>query len=130
MKNRDIFENALRILAQSSVAGDTEDYAERAPFLIADFCTEALDLNTRLCEATGKTPITEFERVWLPLEENFPLLDRLAPIACLYVAAMLILDEDDELSDKLYARFCDKLASVWKEIPALLESIKEKYFHK
>ena len=130
LKNREIYENALRILAQSTVVGENEDYAERAPYLIASFCTEALEINRHLCEALGKTPIEDFERVWLPLEENFPLLDRLAPIACLYVAAMLILDEDSETSDKLYARCCEKLAALWHEIPAILQKIKDKYFTK
>ena len=87
-------------------------------------------LNTKLCEALGKTPITKFDRVLIPLEENFPLVDRLAPIACLYLAAMLILDEDAESSDKLYARCCEKIAALWKEIPAIIHKIKEKYFNK
>ena len=130
MKNRDIYETALRILAQSTVTGENEDFEERAPYLIASFCSEALEINRHLCEALGKTPITDFERVWLPLEETFPLLDRLAPIACLYLAAMLILDEDSETSDKLYARYCEKLTALWQEIPAVIEKIKEKYFHK
>ena len=130
MKNRDIYENALRILAQSTAAGENEDFEERAPYLIASFCTEALEINRHLCEAIGKTPMSDFERVWLPLEENFPLIDRLAPIACLYLAAMLILDEDGDTSDKLYARYCEKITALWQEIPAAIEKIKEKYFSK
>lgn len=130
LKNREIYENALRILAQNLPGTDNEDFADRAPYLIASFCTEALEINRHLCEALGKTPISEFERVWLPLEENFPLADRLAPIACLYLAAMLILDEDAEISDKLYARYCEKITALWHEIPAMLHKIKDKYFNK
>ena len=130
MKNRDIYENALRILAQSTLVGENEDFEERAPYLIANFCSEAMEINRHLCEAIGKTPVGEIESVWLSLEENFPLLDRLAPIACLYLAAMLILDEDGETSDKLYARYCEKITSLWQEIPAVIEKIKEKYFNK
>ena len=130
MKNRDIYESALRILAQSSVLGENEDFEDRAPYLLASFCSEALEINRHLCEALGMTPLTQMDSVLLPLEETFPLLDRLAPIACLYLAAMLILDEDGETSDKLYARYCEKITALWHEIPAVIEKIKEKYFHK
>ena len=130
MTNRDIYDSALKILAQSNLSSDNEDFAERAPYLIASFCAEALELNRHLCEALGKTPIASFDRVLIPLEENFPLVDRLAPIACLYLAAMLILDEDAETSDKLYARCCEKIAALWKEIPAIIHKIKDKYFNK
>lgn len=130
MKNRDIYDSALRILAQSMPGTENNDFEERAPYLLASFCGEVLDLNRHLCEALGKSPLTEFERVWIPLEENFPLADRLAPIACLYLAAMLILDEDAEISDKLYARYCEKITALWHEIPAMLHKIKDKYFNK
>ena len=130
MKNKDIYKSALSLISEDPSKEQNEDLAERAPYLIASFCTEALEINRHLCEALGKTPVSDFERVWLPLEESFPLLDRLAPIACLYLAAMLILDEDGETSDKLYARYCEKLTALWQEIPATLEKIKEKYFHK
>jgi hypothetical protein len=130
LKNRDIYESALRILAQSAAAGENTDFEERAPYLIASFCADTLELNRHLCEAAGKSPLAGFEKVWISLEENFPLIDRLAPIACLYLAAMLILDEDGEISDKLYARYCDKITEIWQEIPAVIEKIKEKYFSK
>ena len=128
MKNREIYENALRILAQSTTAGENEDYEERAPYLIASFCTEAEDTDRYLRLALGEAMAATFEKVWLALEADFPLLDRLAPVACLYVAAMLVLDEDSTLSDKLYERYCDIMSRIRSGIPAALEHILDAYF--
>ncbi|MBQ8330979.1 MAG: hypothetical protein IJX94_00590 [Clostridia bacterium] len=128
MKNREIYENALRILAQNTTSGENEDYEERAPYLIASFCTEAEDTDRFLRLALGEAVAATFEKVWLALEADFPLLDRLAPVACLYVAAMLILDEDGDLSDKLYERYCDIMSGIRSDIPATLESISDTYF--
>ncbi|MBQ9783399.1 MAG: hypothetical protein IJW44_02655 [Clostridia bacterium] len=128
MTNREIYENSLRLLAQGVVSGENEDYEERAPYLIASFCTEAEEIDSYLRKALGMAAAQSFGKVWLALEEEFPLLERLAPVACLYLAAMLILDEDSELSDKLYDRYCDAISSIRNGIPAALESIVDRYF--
>ncbi len=128
MKNQDIFDNALRILGQPTVNGENEDYEERAPYLIAAFCTEAVRLDEAFRKLIGDSSVVDFHKVWLPLDTDFPLLDRLAPLACLYVAAMLVLDENSELSDKLYDRYCDGMSTAWSEIPAAIQSIEKKYF--
>ena len=58
MKNQEILNSALKIIAQTPLTGDAEDYAERAPYLIASFCAEALELNNHLLAASGKTPFS------------------------------------------------------------------------
>lgn len=128
MTNREIYESSLRVLAQSVTTGENEDYEERAPYLIAAFCTEAEEMDGYLRQALGMETSPSFGKVWQDLDEEFPLLERLAPAACLYLAAMLILDEDGELSDKLYDRYCDAMSSLRNGIPATLESIVDRYF--
>ena len=128
MTNRDIYESALRLLAQQVAEGENEDYEERAPYLIAAFCTEAEDTDLYLRQSLGLGACRAFQKVWLDLDETFPLCDRLAPVGCLYLAAMLVLDEDSELSDKLYDRYCDAISLIRSGLPASLESIEEVYF--
>ena len=128
MKNREIYENALRLLALSAHEDVNEDYEERAPFLIASFCTEALDVDRFLRESIGESPATNFGKVWMELSEEFPLLERLAPIACLYVAAMLVIEENSDLSDRLYDLYSQRLSAVWNGITSVVDSIKEQYF--
>ena len=45
-----------------------------------------------------------------------------------YLASMLLIDENSELSDTLYDRFCSAVATITSEIPAVVEKIKDKYF--
>ncbi len=127
MKNRQIYDAALRLLAESTVDGENEDYEERAPYLLAAFCTEMTELNAKLCKSQGNTPVAH-DAVLLPLEENFPLADRLSAAATLYLSAMLILEDDEERSDKLYAQYCDAVSRISDAIPATLEPIPNQYF--
>ena len=70
---------------------------------------------------------SEADCVFLPLEDDFPCADRFASAAALYLAAMLIIDENIELSDKLFDRYCDIMATIHSEIPAKIEKIAQKY---
>ncbi|MBE6547212.1 MAG: hypothetical protein E7668_07265 [Ruminococcaceae bacterium] len=127
MINQTIYENALRLLGLSSDAEGNEDYEDRAPYLIASFCSEAEKTDGLLRRSLGLEPTPVFGHVWLALDELFPLSEQLAPIACLYVAAMLVLDEDSELSDTLYDRFCDAMLTLRGSIAASVEAIRDIY---
>ncbi len=127
MKNQSIYDAALRLLAESTVAGENADYEERAPFLLAAFCTETAHLDSRYRHAADSEVVLR-EAVCLPLEEEFPLSDRFTTAAALYLAAMLILDSDEERSDKLYAQYCDAIMRISQAIPATLMPITDKYF--
>lgn len=127
MKNRQIYEAALRLLAESTVDGENEDYEERAPYILAAFCTEMTELNRQLSSKNGAS-FAEYDPVFLPLDESFPLADRLSVAATMYLAAMLILESDEERSDKLYAQYCDAVSRISDAIPATLEPISNQYF--
>ena len=124
MKNRQIYEAALRLLAESTVDGENEDYEERAPYILAAFCTEMTALSRHLSAKNGN----EYDPVFLPLDDTFPLAGRLSAAATMYLAAMLILESDEERSDKLYAQYCDAVSRISDEIPATIEPISNRYF--
>ena len=65
--------------------------------------------------------------LYIDLDSEFPLADRFAPAAAYYMAALLILDEDVELYEKLFDRWCDALASISAEIPFVKGSIADVY---
>ena len=127
MKNRDIYKAALHILAQPISDDENEDFEDRAPFLISAFCFDVLEIDTVLRKLLNLKPIGNFNRVYLPLDEDFPLVDKLAHPAAKYLAAMLVIDENPELSDKLYEQYCDSISRLRSEIPCVIESIKNKY---
>ena len=123
IENRDIYEHALALLSLKPSRFDNEDFSERAPYHLAAFCLEAEEMNRWL----SASPSAEFHPTYLPLDDEFPLSDRLAPIAALYLASMLILDEDPDRSAILYDRYGDAMSDLHNGIPATLESIKELY---
>ena len=127
MKNRDIYTSALHLIGEDTAAEVNSDYEERASYLLAAFYTEAMQVDKAYREANELEETIESDCVFLPLESDFPCADRFANAAAMYLAAMLIIDENIELSDKLFDRYCDIMATIHSEIPAKIEKIAQKY---
>ena len=147
MINREIYAFALHALAQHQISSETADFEERAPYLLAACCTEAQALDTAWRRSLGQTSAPSISGVSLSLQADFPLSQPFVPLAGFYLAAMLIIDENADLSDKFYERWCDGMASIQAQIearteaqsaptpsdppaqePWILESIGETYF--
>ena len=116
------------LLAESSAPEETEDYEERAPYLLAAFCTEMCDLDKKFRLIAKDTADVVIDTVLLPLDGDFPLSPRFTVAASLYLAAMLILDSDEERSDALYEQYTDTISRIADSIPATLTSLVNKYF--
>ena len=126
MTNKDIYMGAMALMAEP-LAESAEDYAERAPYIMANFISEntALDGQYRLFlgaeKAEGNSP------VYASFDEEFPLSSRFASAAQYYLASMLIADEDTERADLFFDRFCTAMADILSEIPAMCEKIVGAY---
>lgn len=127
MKNKDIYVSALRHIGENADVEGNEDYEERAPYLLAAFVGEAVQTAAEHAEANGLCAPYAFECVYLPLEADFPFDKRFAGAAIMYLAAMLIIDENAELSDKLFDRYCDIMSSIRAELPTSIEKIAQRY---
>ena len=127
MTVRDIYTSALCLLAESTSEADTEDYAERAPYLVAAFCSEAQDTDEALRVSKNEAEAPQFNPVYIPLEDKFPLLKCFCTPAAYYLAAMLVIGEDEGLSDRLYDKYCDSMSLIRQSIPALCESVEDAY---
>ena len=126
MTIQEIYKSALALIAVFE-QGDTDDYLERTPYLAAAFCTEAQDSDNAMRASRGEPPTTAFNAVYLPLDSVFPLLDCFCTAASLYIAAMLIIDEDEELSDSIYEKYCDEMSRLTDSIPCVSAPIRDKY---
>ena len=126
--NREIYNNALSIIGQSIESTDIADYDERAPYLLASFCCIAKKLDQCIRKSEGLEKQERFSSVYLALENDFPLCEDLSATASLYIAAMLLADENEELSDKIYERYCDSISTLMATSSCSSESIVEKYF--
>ena len=129
---RDIYTNALVHIGEASNGSFAADYEDRAPYLIASFCSLAKSIDKKIRKAQNLAEQSKFSPVFLSLDSNFPLCEDLSSVAALYVAAMLVIDEDADLSDALYDKYCDGIASFAAiydmGLSASCESIGEKYF--
>ena len=128
--NRDIYNNALVCIGERVNGENTADYEERAPYLIASFCSLAKSTDKSIRKAEGLDAQPKFSPVFISLDDQFPLCDRLMPSAAVYVAAMLVIDEDADLSDSLYDKYCDSMATLAMSggLESSCETIAEKYF--
>ena len=137
ISNREIFNNALALLCLDSYTGIETDLSERAPYLLASVCCTLKSIDKSIRKSLNLEAQSSFSSVYLSLDSNFPLSDSLAPCASMYVAAMLVIDENPELSDSLYDKYCDNISTIMAEYQseatpstqaATCVSISEKYF--
>ncbi len=128
MLNNDIYTSALALLSESLSVRDNGDFTERAPYIIAMFICESQGLDASLRSFSGLSAVKEYNTVYADLSADFPLLERFSAPASLYLASMLIADEDSERSERLFEKYCDSISSVAAHICGKSESITDKYF--
>ncbi|MBR3964796.1 MAG: hypothetical protein IKJ80_05270 [Clostridia bacterium] len=104
-----------------------EDYTERAPYIFAALVSEASRLDQLYRRAYGLPEQPPYDVMEISLDSEFPLCDRFVSAAVNYTAAMLILDDDVSLYERLFHRWCDALCVIGTEIPATLHGIVNKY---
>ncbi len=127
MTLRNVYETALRLLGEADNCASETELSERAPYIGAALCREAAALDKAYRAAFGMGAAATFSGLYIDLDTTFPLADRFAPAAAYYMAAMLILDEDIDLYEKLFDRWCDALAAISAEIPFVKGSTADVY---
>lgn len=127
MKCNELFRSALKLLGEIGDESDNPDYSSRAPYIIAAFAGEVSEVDEKYRLAHGLGTADPIDHVYVDLDEDFPLSDRLAPSCVFYLASILISDENPELSEKYYDRYCDSVASLVSSLPSSTESIREIY---
>ena len=125
--NNDIYLSALALIDESAEKGDTADLKERAPFIIASFCSTCRALDKALRKRDSLEAQPKFRSVKLALENEFPLCDVLSAPASIYLASMLVIDENPSLSESLYDKYCDSIATIGAECSC--SAISDVYFY-
>lgn len=127
MTYRELFDAAVRMVAESGADCDVTDYEERAGYLLATVCHQCIPLDRVYRKAMGEEGEPVSVGLWVSLEDRFPLSDAFAPAIGYYLAAMLVLDENDGMSDTLFASFSDALALIRDGLPFAAEEIVNRY---
>ncbi|MBP3369288.1 MAG: hypothetical protein J6L85_00920 [Clostridia bacterium] len=120
----EIYNASLSYIGDLGDPQGSTDYEARAPYILASFCNTAKNLDKELRKAKGLDPAPAFSPVYISIMESFPLCDELIVPAAFYLASMLVIESDPELSSDLYDRYCDSIATI----AASNEAIAEKYF--
>ncbi len=128
MTAQEILEAAIALACEDPTDKDANaDYAERAPYLLASFLTQCAPLDRRYRRAHTLGDGSAFDGASFALDNVFPLSSAFAPAAIYYLAAMLVLDENEAMSDRFFALYSDTLASIQSTLPATVEPILDKY---
>lgn len=126
MTCREIYTVALEMVDEA-LDNDNDDYEERAPYLLASFCSACRALDARYREANGLDAASDFSDTCLSLDGEFPLHRAFSAPAAAYLAAMLVVDENEDMSDRFCALYSDRLAQIQAELPCKTESIQNRY---
>ena len=128
MTARELLSSAISMVSLFPLDSEgTEDYTERAPYLIATFLNRCAPLDRLYRRANMLGSATAFDGAVFPLDDVFPLSAVFATAATYYLAAMLVLDENEEMSDRFFAMYADELTSIRASLPAVVEPILNKH---
>ena len=125
----DILDSAVAAVCEDVTSSyATEDYIIRGQFLLASFVTQYANLDGHFREANKLEPtVIKTDIVSVDPEDDFPLCDVFIPVATNYVASGLVLDENEEMSDKFFDRYVNGILQIRNELPAQQSAIIDKY---
>ncbi len=122
-----ILTSAAEMICEDAASPTCSDYTERARYLLPTVCSECLSLDRQYRKANGE----EVTEIAIPcvidLTSSFPLSDTFLPAVTYYLAAMLVLEENEDLSDKLFSLYTDAISSIQASLPAVSEKIRNRY---
>lgn len=127
MTYRELYDSALRIVSETEQDSGDADYEERAGYLLATFCNECSSID-KSYRTAHKIPAISFSPATVVnLSDSFPLHEALAPAAVYYLGAMLVSDENEPLSDRLFSLYTDAIATIQSGLPCLNHTIVNHY---
>ena len=110
--NYEVYYAALSMIGEVESKGDTSDFEERTSYILATCCANCKNLDKKVRELNSYPPQSDFSSLYLDLEDDFPLCDILSAPVSAYLASMLVMDENPTLSETLYDRYCDSIATI------------------
>ena len=127
MTYREIYENALRMICEDSTASDTSDYEERAAYILATLISECAAVDKQYRLANGFKAVTYTPVACVELDDAFTLCEALIPIAVYYLSAILVLDENEDMSEKFFSLYTDALTSFLSGLHHTSQPIADRY---
>lgn len=125
----DLTKSAMAVICEDpSLTFGVEDYQTRAQFLLATFLTQYTPLDAIYREAHGIEHVEiDTNIVSVDLDDTFSLCEVFVPAAVQYLASALIIDENEEMSDKFFDRYINIILEIRKSLPATQGAIVDRY---
>lgn len=125
----DILDSAIAAVCEDVTASHaTEDYVTRGQFILASFVVQYASLDALWRETHGMEEVTvDTDIATVSPRDEFPLCDIFAPIAINYLASGLVIDENEEMSDKFFDRYVTGILEIRKSMPAKQAPIVDRY---
>ena len=125
----DLTKRAVAAVCEDPTASfGLEDYHTRATFLLATFVGEYKPLDSCYREAHGMEAKEIFSGMAsVDLEDDFPLCDAFIPAAIHCLAAGLVIDENEEMSDKFFDRYINNILEIRQSLPSTTGAIVDRY---
>lgn len=129
MKNEDIYKAALHLVGElnSEQTAWNADYLERSGYLLAMVCRQCEPVENLFRAANGQDAVTLPDQLCYLMTVTFPLSPPLSTAAAFGLAALLVADENPELSGELHDRFRQSLSEILAALPMKPESITDRY---
>lgn len=129
MTYQSLIDGAIAIVCENAVVSfGNEDYHARAPYLLAAFVTQYAKLDTEYRRANGlEKKVISTDAAAIDAEDEFPLCDVFAPAAIYHLASGLVIDENEEMSDKFFDRYINAILDIRKTLPASIGAIVDRY---
>ena len=127
MTYRQIYENALRLICETDDSVDTADYEERASYILATFLGQCASADRQYCTAHQLSTHTVVPVACVDPDQVFGLADAFMTPAEHYLAAMLVMDENEEMSERFFALYTDEISSLLASLPCSCEPIGDRY---
>ena len=125
----DLIKSAISIVCENTtITFGNEDYNSRAPYLLATIVTQYAKLDGDYRKANGmESKVISTDAVVLNPNDEFPLCDVFAPAAIYHLASGLVIDENEEMSDKFFDRYISAILDIRKTLPASVGAIVDRY---
>ena len=123
----EIYDSALQLIGESPSSPTASDYEARAGYILANLTTILAPLDAQYLAANGTNGTPPVARSYVELTKFFPLTTSFAPASTFYLASMLVMGENEELSQRLYALYAEEIARFKTAIPRKCEGTVDRY---
>ena len=125
MTNQDICNAATYLCGE--IPANATDYAARAVPALALIYNDCAALDTAYRKSHDLPDSTWVNSAAVNMADLFPLADVFVSAVTYALGSMVVVDENAELSNLLYARFVADLDEIRRMIPAVPEPIADHY---